>query len=246
VTSSGKTSDSARQPFAPAEAETHAGHRERLRNRFDRAGLEGLGDHEILEFLLFYVNTQKDTKPVAKALLSEFGSIEGIFAARPEQLLNIAGIGPQAVRLFLFFREVSTLILKRKSLHGNTTISSISDLLSYLGASMANLPEEEFRVLFFNHANCVLKDEVFSHGTEDQTAVFPRKIMKRALGLHSTGILVVHNHPSGLISPSQADRDITRSLHAAALALEIRLLDHIIIGREGKGYFSFRENRLIP
>jgi len=125
------------------------------------------------------------------------------------------------------------------------TIASGSVLMDYLGASMELLPEEQLRVIFVNNLNRVIKDEVLSTGTEDQTAVYPRKIMKRAMALHATGIIVVHNHPTGQLRPSNADLKITRSLVAAAETLELRFLDHVIVGREEKGYFSFRENGLL-
>jgi DNA repair protein RadC len=124
-------------------------------------------------------------------------------------------------------------------------ISSASVLLEYLGATMANLPEEQLRVIFLDNSNRILKDEVLAEGIENQAPVYPRKIVKRALLLHATGIIVVHNHPTGQLMPSGADRKITRAIQVAAESLDLRLLDHIIVGREGKGYYSFRENGLL-
>ena len=223
----------------------NAGHRKRIYERFDNAGIEGFSDHEILEMLLYFVFSQIDTKPLAKALLSEFGSLEKVFAANAEQICRIDRLGPAAARLIVFMREISLIMGRRRAMSSDAAISNGSDLIKYLGAAMENLPEEQLRVIFVNNANRIIKDEVLSRGIEDQTAVFPRQIMKRAMALHATGIIVVHNHPTGQLRPSNADLVITRSLVAAADALALRMLDHVIVGSEEKGYFSFRENGLI-
>ncbi len=225
--------------------EDNQGHRNRLRQRFDASGLDSFADHEILEFLLFFVIAQKDTKVAAKNLLTEFGSLEGVFSAPVDHLKKVAGVGESSARLIRFFRDVSQRISKRKAFADQPVISSASSLTDYLGAAMANLPEEQFRVVFLDNSNRILKDEVLSEGVEDQTAVYPRKVVKRALMLNATGIIVVHNHPTGQLTPSNADRNITKALANAAESLDLRFLDHIIVGREGKGYFSFRENGLI-
>ncbi|MEW6709739.1 MAG: DNA repair protein RadC [Candidatus Riflebacteria bacterium] len=225
--------------------EDNQGHRKRLRQRFDASGLDSFADHEILEFLLFFVIAQKDTKVVAKKLLAEFGSLEGVFSAPVDHLKKVAGVGESSARLIRFFRDVSQRISKRKAFADQPVISSASSLIDYLGTAMANLPEEQFRVIFLDNSNRILKDEVLSEGVEDQTAVYPRKVVKRALMLNATGIIVVHNHPTGQLTPSNADRNITKALVTAAESLDLRFLDHIIVGREGKGYFSFRENGLI-
>lgn len=223
----------------------NAGHRDRLRKRFDENSFETFSEHEILEMLLFYTFAQKNTKPAAKALLKEFGSLEKVFAADVQQLCTVAGIGPSAARLILTFRALMQRIGRNRLLDSSLAIASGSALISYLGSSMETLPEEQLRVIFVNNLNRIIKDEVLSSGTEDQTAVYPRKIMKRAMALHATGIIVVHNHPTGQLRPSNADINITRALVAAAEALDLRMLDHVIVGREEKGYFSFRENGLI-
>lgn len=223
----------------------HSGHRERLKCRFDQTGLDGFSEHEILELLLFFCIPRKDTKAIAKTLLKEFGSFAGVFAASAESLQKVKGVGENSARLIRFFSETSKLSIRRKAFAELPVISSASALMEYLGATMANLPEEQLRVIFLDNSNRILKDEVLSEGIEDQTAVYPRKVVKRALMLNSTGIIVVHNHPTGQLNPSNADRNITRALQSAAESLDLRLLDHVIVGREGKGYFSFRENGLL-
>ncbi|PKL42906.1 MAG: hypothetical protein CVV41_12850 [Candidatus Riflebacteria bacterium HGW-Riflebacteria-1] len=223
----------------------NAGHRDRLRKRYDETAFDGFADHEILEILLFYTFAQKDTKPIAKALLKEFGSLEKVLAADFQQLCGVDGVGHASARFISMFRAVLQRINRSKVFEAAPAIASGSALITYLGASMEALPEEQLRVIFVNNMNRVIKDEVISTGTEDQTAVYPRKIMKRAMALHATGIIVVHNHPTGQLRPSNADINITRALLAAAEALDLRMLDHVIVGREDKGYFSFRENGLI-
>lgn len=223
----------------------NAGHRSRIFERFDNAGIESFSEHEVLEMLLYYVFTRKDTKTLAKAMLKEFGCLEKVFAATSEQLCRIKGMGPVSSRLLIFMREVSLLLGRRRAFASDVAISNGSDLIRYLGAAMEHLPEEQLRVIFLNNSNRIIKDEVLSRGVEDQTAVFPRQIMKRAMAVHATGFIVVHNHPTGQLRPSNADLVITRSLAAAADALAIRMLDHVIVGREDKGYFSFRENGLL-
>jgi len=227
------------------ESNENAGHRERLRKRFDETGFDSFSEHEILEILLFYTNARKDTKPVAKAMLKEFGSLERVLAADLQQLCGVPGVGEASARLFIMLRSLMQRYNRNRLRETAPTIASGSVLIDYLGASMESLPEEQLRVIFVNNLNRVIKDEVLSTGTEDQTAVYPRKIMKRAMALHATGIIVVHNHPTGQLRPSNADLKITRSLVAAAETLELRFLDHVIVGREEKGYFSFRENGLL-
>ncbi|HNX75717.1 MAG TPA: DNA repair protein RadC [Candidatus Rifleibacterium sp.] len=240
-----KNQDTNEQEVQPIEANPNDGHRDRVRDRFDSTGLEGFADHEVLEMLLHFIFKRKDTKALAKDLITEFGSLEKVFAANAEQLKQIKGMGPAAARLVAMVREISLLLGRRRAIAVDATISNGSDLIRYLGEAMQNLPEEQLRVIFVNNANRIIKDEVLSKGVEDQTAVFPRQVMKRAMNLHATGIIVVHNHPTGQLRPSNADLVITRSLVAAAETLGIRMLDHLIVGSEDKGYFSFRENGLL-
>ncbi|NLF97643.1 MAG: DNA repair protein RadC [Candidatus Riflebacteria bacterium] len=223
----------------------NAGHRDRLRKRFDETGLDGFADHEVLELLLFYTFARKDTKPVAKALLKELGSLEKVLSADQQQLCSVPGMGEASARLFIMLRALMQRISRNRLFDTSLAIASGSVLMDYLGTSMESLPEEQLRVIFVNNLNRVIKDEVLSSGTEDQTAVYPRKIMKRAMALHATGIIVVHNHPTGHLRPSNADINITRQLVAAAATLDLRFLDHVIVGREEKGYFSFRESGML-
>lgn len=216
-------------------------HRKRVFERFDTSGLSALSEHEKLEMLLFYTNKIKDTKPIAKLLLKEFGNIQEIFAATQDELCAIEGVGPASARLIKFIQQIS-LEAPRTRAYSTPVVSSPKMLIEYLLNAMGNLPTEQVRVVFLDTRNRVIKDEIISEGTENQTAVYPRKILKRALALHSTSIILVHNHPAGSIVPSGPDVQITRQIEKAADALGIILLDHIILGKEGEGYFSFREN----
>ncbi|PKL46100.1 MAG: hypothetical protein CVV42_17605 [Candidatus Riflebacteria bacterium HGW-Riflebacteria-2] len=227
------------------EPNANAGHRDRLRQRFDETGFDGFSDHEILEILLFYTFARKDTKPVAKSLLKELGSLEKVLAADLQQLCSVPGMGEASARLFIMLRALMQRINRNRLFDTAPAIASGSVLMDYLGTSMEALPEEQLRVIFVNNLNRVIKDEILSSGTEDQTAVYPRKIMKRAMALHATGIIVVHNHPTGQLRPSNADINITRQLASAAATLDLRFLDHVIVGREEKGYFSFRESGML-
>ena len=222
-----------------------SGHRQRLKERYDRVGLSGLASHEVLELLLTYVIPRRDVKVLARRLLNSFRDLPGVCCAQREHLLKIEGIGPEAARFLNLVKDLGAEAIRGKARDWGTSLACPRDIVGFLKAELANLPEELFMAIFVDHGNKVLAFETMSHGVEDQTAVYPRKVMKRALALHATGLAVAHNHPTGNLTPSPADREITRQLIAAAQTLEIRFLDHVIIGRDGAGYFSFRENGLL-
>lgn len=229
-----------------AESSDHAGHRERLKKRFDEVGLDGLAEHEILEMFLFYIFRQGDTKSISKRLLKEFGSLDRIFNANIDQLCGVTGLGIASSRFVVFFRALMARLSREKMINTKPVISSGSVLMEYLGVTMESKPEEELMIIFLDNHNRVIKDEVLSVGTETQTAVYPKKILKRAMMLHSTGIIVVHNHPSGDLTPSTADIQVTKKLVSAACALDIRILDHVIVGPKEatsgeRAYYSFRD-----
>ena len=246
---------------------TTDGHRARLRERFLQGGIEGFYEHEALELALFYTIERVDTKGFAKYLISEFGSIEKVFTANYDHLLMILKRIPkrcghptanECEKTAFFIRYVGTLVglvWRRKGAYKgkkvNDIISDGDALIHYLESTMKDLNEEQFRVIFLNNSNRIIKDELLSSGTEDQTAVYPKKIMKRALEVNATGIIVVHNHPAGSLRPSNADINITKAIANASNILGIRFLDHLIIGNpmeqtnENKQYFSFVENGLL-
>ena len=214
-----------------------SGHRERLRARFLKGGAEAMPDYELLELALFAAIPRRDTKPLAKALLRRFGSFAEVIAAPRERLLEIEGVGI-SVANHLKIVEAAAQRLTKTKLMGRPALSSWSALLGYCTAAMARSEKEEFRVLFLDRKNHLIADEVQNRGTVDHTPVYPREIIKRALELGASSIILVHNHPSGDPTPSKADIAMTREVTAAAKALGIALHDHLMIGRGGHASFK--------
>ena len=227
--------------FAPVEA-PHSGHRTRLRARFLKGGAEAMPDYELLEMTLFAALPRRDTKPLAKALLARFGSFAEVIAAPRERLREVDGVGDSVATLLKIVEAAAHRLAKTRVI-GRPALSSWAALLDYCTAAMARGGREEFRVLFLDRKNVLVADEVQSRGTIDHTPVYPREIIKRALELSATAIILVHNHPSGDPTPSKADIDMTRDIAKAALALGITVHDHLVIGR--KGHASFKSLNLL-
>ncbi|HVV29149.1 MAG TPA: DNA repair protein RadC [Rhizomicrobium sp.] len=232
--------------FAPAHADARdngtEGHRERLRARFLNGGADAMPDYELLELTLFSALPRKDTKPLAKALLARFGSFAEVIAAPRARLMEVKGVGA-AVANHLKIVEAAARRLAQTKVIGRPALSSWAALLDYCTAAMAREPVEAFRVLFLDRKNILIADEVPNRGTIDHTPVYPREIVKRALELGASAIILVHNHPSGDPTPSRADIDMTRSIAAAAKALHIAVHDHLVIGRAG--HVSFKSLGLL-
>ncbi len=199
-------------------------------------------DYELLEMTLFAALPRRDTKPLAKALLARFGSFAEVIAAPRERLLEVEGVG-ETVTAQLKIIEAAAHRLAKTKVIGRPALSSWAALLDYCTAAMARGQREEFRVLFLDRKNILIADEVQSKGTIDHTPVYPREIVKRALELSATAIILVHNHPSGDPTPSRADIDMTRDIIFAAKALGITVHDHLVIGR--KGHASFKSLNLL-
>ncbi len=214
-----------------------AGHRERLRARFLAGGADAMPDYELLELALFAAIPRRDTKPLAKALLKRFGSFAEVIAAPRERLLEIDGVG-DSVATHLKIVEAAAQRLAKTKVMGRPALSSWSALLDYCTAAMARSEKEEFRVLFLDRKNHLIADEVQNRGTVDHTPVYPREIIKRALEVGASSIILVHNHPSGDPTPSKADIAMTREVVGAAKALGIALHDHLVIGRGGHASFK--------
>ena len=225
----------AEKPKAAAKA-AHAGHRERLRTRF-MAAPGAVPDYEVLELILFAANTRGDTKKLAKALIERFGSFAKVLAAAPARLGDVKGCGEAAVAVLKATREAGLRMLRAEVLE-KPVLSSCNALLAYCQASMANNPTEQFRILFLDRKNRVIEDEEQQRGTVDHTPVYPREVVRRALELHASAIIMVHNHPSGDPAPSKADIEMTRQVRDAAKAVDIALHDHLVIG-QGR-HSSFR------
>lgn len=229
-------------PASLAPEEHYHGHRERLRSRFRDHGDTALADYEILELLLFRLIPRRDTKPIAKALIDRFGSLAGVFGAPAALLQEVKGVG-ETVALDL--KLVSTVAHRtlKSELKGRQLLSSWASVIQYCHAAMAHETREQFRILFLDKRNALIADEVQGRGTVDHTPVYPREVVKRALELSATALILVHNHPSGDPKPSRADIDMTKTIIDAAEPLGITIHDHIIIGKNG--HASFKSLRLM-
>ena len=228
----------------PAADASHdaLGHRARLRERLAAGGGEAFGDHELLEFLLMLGRPRVDTKPTAKALLREFGGLGGVFAADHASLARVTGMGELSIASLRAVQAIAVRLVK-SHIADRPVLANWQALLDYLRADMAHHAIERFRVLHLNARNMLTHDEVMSEGTNDQAAVYVRKVVGRALALESASVILVHNHPSGDPSPSRADIDITKAIVAAGKPLGIAVHDHLIIGTQG--HVSLRAQGLI-
>lgn len=225
----------------PAAADTQ-GHRSRLRGRLLESGGAALLDHELLEYLLMLAIPRIDTKPIAKALLREFGGIGGVLTADPQALKRIERMGEAGAAAVKLTQAISLRLLQAE-VAARPVLANWQALLDYLRVDMAHHVVERFRVLHLNTRNMLIRDEVMSEGTIDQTAVYVRDVIRRALELGSAAIILVHNHPSGDPSPSRADIDVTRAIADAGKPLNLAVHDHLIIGTSG--HVSLRAKGLI-
>lgn len=227
---------------APAEAPGYLGHRERLKQRFREAGAAALPDYELLELVLFRAIPRADTKPLAKALIARFGSFAEVVSAPPERIMEVKGAG-EAVATELALIRAAALRLAKGEIINRPLLATWSAIIDYCHAAMAFADREQFRILFLDKKNQLIADEVQSHGTVDHTPVYTREVIKRALDLAASAIILVHNHPSGDPTPSMADIDMTKKVMLAGEKLGVLVHDHIIIAR--KGHVSFRTLGLI-
>ncbi len=218
------------------------GHRDRLRQRFRDTGGDTLPDYELLELVLFRALPRRDTKPLAKELIAKFGSFTEVLNAPEERLIEVAGVGDAVVTEMKLIRS-SALRLMKGQVMDRPVLDSWSAVLSYCRAGMAFQAKEQFRILFLDKRNRIIADEVQQEGTVDHTPVYIREIVKRALELSATAIILVHNHPSGDPTPSRADIEMTKKIVESAKNLGITVHDHIIVGKEG--HASFRGLSLI-
>jgi len=216
-----------------AEAPPHYhGHRERLRARFREGGSGALADYELLELVLFRAQPRRDMKPLAKALIERFGSFAEVIAAPPQRLAEVEGISEATITDFKVI-EAAARRLAHGEVKRRAVLSSWSAVLDYCRAAMAFADKEQFRILFLDKRNQLIADEVQQTGTIDHTPVYPREVVKRALELSATAVVLVHNHPSGDPTPSRADIEMTKEIVAIARPLGIAVHDHIIVGKDG-------------
>lgn len=228
--------------FLEAPQPLYSGHRARLRERFRKAGGEAMPDYELLEMVLFRAIPRRDTKDLAKRLLARFGSFAEVVNASDQRLKEVGGVG-EAVVTELRLVRAAALRLMRSEIVSAPVLSSWAQVLDYLRAVQGFEHREIFRVLFLDKRNKLIADEVQGQGTVDHTPVYVREVVKRALELSSTAIILVHNHPSGDPTPSRADIDMTRMIIEAARPLGVLVHDHVIVGRSGVA--SFKALRLI-
>ncbi|MFZ5721232.1 MAG: RadC family protein [Pseudomonadota bacterium] len=222
---------------APAPQPHYAGHRERLRDRALGGGLAALPDYEVLELFLFRSIPRGDVKPLAKRLLARFGSLGAVLGATMEEMRTVPGVG-EAVALDLKVLHEATVRTAREQVARRPVISSWSALLAYVKTALAHEAREQFRVLFLDKKNQLIADETMNRGTVDHAPVYPREVVRRALELSASAIILVHNHPSGDPSPSSADVDMTRQVVDAARSLRIAVHDHLVVGRNGVASFK--------
>jgi len=224
----------------------HSGHRDRLRERAAKGGLDALPDYELLELLLFRSIPYKDTKPLAKDLLARFGSLEGIGAASHEaiedqvaQTMGYArGKATRATALDLQLIYDVARRVAREPATKRPVISSWTSLVAYVRVALQHEPREQFRVLYLDKKNQLILDEVQNRGTVDHAPVYPREVVRRALELSASALILVHNHPSGDPTPSRADIDMTRQVVEAGLSLNVTVHDHLVVGRDGVASFK--------
>ena len=228
--------------FEDASPALHLGHRERLRERFTLGGADALPDYELLEMVLFRAVARGDTKPIAKALIARFGSFAEVISAPANLLVEVKGVGPAIVTELKLIRAASLRLAKGEVIN-RPVLSTWNAIIDYCRAAMAFEDKEIFRILFLDKKNQLIADEVQQQGTVDHTPVYTREVIKRALELAASAIILVHNHPSGDPTPSLADIDMTKKIIQAGEKLNVLVHDHIIIGR--KGHVSFRNLTLI-
>ena len=227
---------------AAAAAPHYHGHRERLRGRFREAGPEALSDYELLELLLFRAQPRRDVKPLAKTLLEKFGSFAEVISAPETRLAEVKGLGQAGIAELKIVQAAASRFL-RGVVKKRPALSSSASVLDYCRSAQAFAEREEFRILFLDKRNNLIADEVQQTGTVDHTPVYPREVVKRALELSATAIILVHNHPSGDPTPSHADIQMTKQIVAVAGPLGIAVHDHLIVGKDG--HASLKGLRLI-
>ena len=225
-----------------ASNNTTEGHRKRLRERFIKSGLKGFHDYEIVELLLTLGTPRKDCKQQAKEAIKKFKTLRGVLEASTEELQQIDGIGPHSAFGIKLVQAVARKFLKEKIID-KSIYKSAQEVFDYLYHSMRDLEKEVFKVIYLNSQNQIIETEDLFSGTPDKSFISPREVMERAIKHYAVSLIFVHNHPSGNPEPSTSDKELTRDLLYAASIMQIKVLDHIIIGENR--YFSFAGEGLI-
>ena len=220
------------------DAPHYHGHRSRLKEKYRSKGLDAFEDYEALELLLFFAQPRKDVKPAAKELIKKFGDLKRILEADCQELERVDGMGKNSATLVSFIRDLAVRYLEQTA-RKRTHLGSTPELIRYCRAYFSGAAEEEFRVIYLDSQHHIIHVETLQVGTVNQAPVYPRKVLERALTHKASGIILVHNHPSGYAQPSSDDTRITRTIVETARKLDIRVHDHLIIG--GDTWYSFRE-----
>jgi len=218
---------------------SYIGHRQRIKDKYNKSGLSGWLDYEVLELALSYAIPRRDTKPIAKELLSRFKTINAVLDADAQELKKISGISDHTALFLRLLKEIAILYLE-KGLQNKDLLSSPTIVYDYLKASLKGSTDEEFKTVFLDGGNQLITVETLRTGTVNRSVVYPRKVVERALYNHATGVIIAHNHPAGTLKPSEDDCTITKAIKDALKTVDITLLDHIIIGNND--YYSFRNN----
>ncbi len=218
-----------------------SGHRGRLRDRFLDHGLDGLSDAEVIELLLSFGTPRKDCKEAAQNGLKLFGSLAGVLEASHKALLEVEGIGPKNGFAIHFVQGVARRYLKQR-LRGKRYLQSSQHVIDYLLHSMRGLKKEVFTAIYLDSSHAIIDSEIIAEGTINVNTIYPRELVKRALELNSSALIVAHNHPSGSLQPSDQDRHLTSTLCLGCSLMQIQLLDHLIIG---DGFYSFADNGIL-
>jgi DNA repair protein RadC len=221
------------------EKPSYIGHRQRIKEKYRKSGIKGWLDYEVLELALSYAVPRKDTKPIAKELLSRFKTINAILDTEAKELMQIRGVSDHTALFIKLLKEISVLYLE-KGLQKKDLLSSPDLVYDYLKASLKGAVDEEFQTLFLDNRNQLIAMETSKVGTVNRSVVYPRKVVERALYNHATGVIIAHNHPAGTLSPSEHDFAITKAMKSALKTVDINLLDHIIIGNND--YYSLKDN----
>ena len=221
---------------------TYKAHRQRIKDKYKKSGIDGWLDYEVLELALSYTVARKDTKPIAKELITRFKTISGVLDADRKELKNVPGISEHTALFFSLLKDVAILYLEN-GLHNKDLLSSPEVVYDYFKASLKGCVDEEFKTIFLDNRNQLIAIETLQTGTINKAVVYPRKIVEKALYHHAVGVIIAHNHPAGTLKPSKEDCAVTKVIKDALKTVEISLLDHIIIG--GNAYFSFKSKGLI-
>ena len=227
----------------PHRRADYQGHRQRLKQRFHRTGLKGFANYEVLEILLSYAIGRKDTKSIAKTLIRRFDSLAGVLNAPKEELLKIKGIGENSATLLLLLKNTTEYYLQEKAKESNS-LDNVDALIQLFHARIAHLKIEVFEVAYLDHDYQLIGEvERLETGEPNRTYIYPRKIVAEALRHNASFITLAHNHPSGKLTASQEDKQLTKSITEALLSVNIQLLDHLILSPQG--HFSFLREKLL-